>query len=110
MKCIFCGKEIDDKSEFCPFCNSRVGYKEEAPVKKEFSDSPVTGKKQVNWVLCLVMSIVFGGIGIDRFIMGHIGLGILKLVTCGGCSIWYIVDIILIATKYKFQDIEWIES
>ena len=64
--------------------------------------------KRVNWVLTLVMSILLGGLGVDRFIMGHIGLGILKLVTFGGCGIWTIIDIILIATKYKFEGIEWV--
>ncbi|MBT4541245.1 TM2 domain-containing protein [Candidatus Woesearchaeota archaeon] len=64
--------------------------------------------KRVNWVLTLVMSILLGGLGVDRFIMGHIGLGILKLVTLGGCGIWTIIDIILIATKYKFEGIEWV--
>jgi hypothetical protein len=42
--------------------------------------------------------------------MGHIGLGILKLVTLGGCGIWWLVDVILIATKYKFKDIQWVEN
>ncbi|MBN1386137.1 TM2 domain-containing protein [Candidatus Woesearchaeota archaeon] len=65
--------------------------------------------KKVNWILCLVMSILFGGLGVDRFIMGHIGLGILKLITMGGCGIWWIVDVILIATKYKFEGIQWVE-
>jgi len=58
--------------------------------------------KKVNWVLVLIMSIVFGQLGVDRFIMGHIGLGILKLITLGGCGIWWIIDIILVATKNDF--------
>jgi TM2 domain-containing membrane protein YozV len=65
--------------------------------------------KQVNWTLTLIMSIIFGTLGVDRFIMGHIGLGILKLVTFGGCGVWWLIDVILIATKYKFQDIEWVQ-
>ncbi len=65
--------------------------------------------KQVNWTLTLIMSILFGGLGVDRFIMGHIGLGILKLITLGGCGIWWLVDLILIATKHKFEGIEWVE-
>lgn len=70
---------------------------------------PDSNKKRVNWVLALIMSIIFGWIGVDRFIMGHIGLGILKLITFGGCGIWWLIDVILIATKYPFEKIEWFE-
>ncbi|MFZ3385966.1 MAG: TM2 domain-containing protein [Candidatus Hydromicrobium sp.] len=65
--------------------------------------------KEVNWVLALVMSIVFGQLGVDRFIMGHVGLGILKLITFGGFGIWWIVDVILIATKYNFSNVKWVD-
>ena len=65
--------------------------------------------KKVNWVLTLIMSIVFGTLGVDRFIMGHIGLGILKLITAGGFGIWWIIDLILIATKHQFKGITWVE-
>lgn len=66
-------------------------------------------KKKVNWVLTLIMSIVFGTIGVDRFIMGHVGLGILKLITAGGLGIWWLIDVILIATKHQFKGIIWVE-
>ena len=65
--------------------------------------------REVNWVLCLIMSVIFGWIGVDRFIMGKVGTGILKLVTLGGLGIWWIVDIILIATKYNFKNVKWVE-
>jgi TM2 domain-containing membrane protein YozV len=55
------------------------------------------------------MSVVFGSLGVDRFIMGHVGLGILKLITFGGCGVWWLIDVILIATKYEFKDIKWVE-
>ncbi len=63
--------------------------------------------KKVNWVLTLVMSIFFGSLGVDRFIMGKIGTGILKLITFGGLGIWWLVDLILIATKHEFKDVKW---
>lgn len=65
--------------------------------------------KEVNWVLALIMSIVFGQLGVDRFIMGHVGLGILKLITFGGFGIWWIIDVILIATKYNFSNVKWVD-
>ena len=45
----------------------------------------------------LVLSILVGTLGIDRFYLGYTGLGILKLLTVGGVGIWWIVDIVKIA-------------
>ena len=46
----------------------------------------------------LILSILLGSLGIDRFYLGYTGLGILKLITGGGFFIWWLVDVILIAT------------
>jgi hypothetical protein len=51
------------------------------------------------WVIALVLSILLGSLGVDRFYLGHVGLGILKLISCGGFGIWYVVDVILIALR-----------
>ena len=47
-------------------------------------------------VLILVLSIFFGGLGIDRFVVGDIGMGILKLLTGGIFGILWVIDWFLI--------------
>ena len=58
-------------------------------------------KKQ--YMTALLLSIFLGGLGVDRFYLGYTVLGIVKLLTGGGCGIWWLIDVILIATK-KLKD------
>lgn len=53
--------------------------------------------------ISLIVSILAGSLGIDRFLIGDTGLGIGKLLTCGGLGIWAIIDWFLImgATREK---------
>ena len=40
----------------------------------------------------LIVSLLGGVLGIDRFLIGDIGLGVGKLLTCGGLYIWAVID------------------
>lgn len=46
-----------------------------------------------------LLSLLLGVLGVDRFYLGKIGTGILKLVTLGGFGIWALIDLILILTN-----------
>lgn len=63
-----------------------------------------------DWLVALLLSIFLGVLGVDRFYLGKVGTGVLKLLlnlatffTLG--LIWVVIDIILIATK-KLTDKE----
>ena len=47
-------------------------------------------------VIILIVSLVTGPLAVDRFMIGDTGLGIAKLITCGGFGIWMLVDWIII--------------
>lgn len=61
-------------------------------------------------LILLIISIIGGSLGIDRFVLGEIGLGILKLITAGACGIWTIIDWFLIMNKTRESNFQKILS
>lgn len=56
-----------------------------------------------NWLTTLLLCLFLGCLGGHRFYTGHTGIGIVQLLTLGGCGIWALIDLIMIATG-KFMD------
>ena len=87
--CENCGKEVLDSAVVCVNCGSSI---------KNNSSSSLNGEIKNNKLYMLLFSIFLGELGIDRFLLGYTGLGVLKLLTAGGFGIWWIIDVVLIAT------------
>lgn len=53
--------------------------------------------------IIMIVSLLAGAFGVDRFLLGDIGLGVGKLLTCGGVGVWTVVDwfLIMAATREK---------
>ena len=66
-----------------------------------FGIDPITGMpfSDKSKMVAGLLQIFLGSFGVGRFYTGHIGLGILKLVTCGGLGVWWIIDFVLIAMR-----------
>ncbi|HID56163.1 TPA: NINE protein [Candidatus Poribacteria bacterium] len=110
MFCRNCGQELAEGAEFCTSCGVRPlkGNKfcnacgaETRPDAEVCVECGVRlGKEErKNWLVALLLSIFVGELGIDRFYLGRIGTGILKLITLGGLGIWWLIDLVLIATN-----------
>lgn len=56
--------------------------------------------------IILIVSLLGGALGIDRFMIGDTGLGVAKLLTCGGLGIWQIVDWFLIMGAAREKNME----
>jgi hypothetical protein len=58
-----------------------------------------------NPVILYGFNIWLGFLGIDRFLVGDIVAGILKLITLGGFGIWVVVDYFLIGGRARDRNI-----
>ena len=99
-----------DKQKIDQFMASHVGYfpanktmfiREKLSEVDDEKSSIIYAIDFKDTTTMLLISIFLGGFGIDRFMLGETGLGILKLLTFGGCGIWQIVDWCIITEKTK---------
>lgn len=51
-----------------------------------------------------VLQLALGTLGVGRFYMGSVGIGIAQLFTCGGLGIWALIDGIMLLTGSDATD------
>lgn len=90
MYCPVCGRKVALTALSCPGCGASLRTSGENISERD-------------WLTTLLLCILTGALGIHRFYTGHIGTGILQLLTAGGFGVWWIIDLIRIATG-KFRD------
>jgi hypothetical protein len=119
MYCRNCGNEVSDKAVMCVACGTppKAGDKFCYNCKAETTanaticmkcgvalkgDNPVEGEGK-DWLTTLLLCIFLGYLGIHRFYTGHTGIGVVQLLTLGGCGIWALIDLIMIIVG-SFKD------
>ena len=80
-----------------PQYQQQYGQYQQQPFQQQF------GAQQKDWLTTLLLCIFLGGIGVHRFYTGHTAIGVVQLLTAGGCGIWALVDLIMIITD-NFKD------
>ena len=94
--CQECGEAINSKAEICPKCGVRQPSQGLSTEEKE---------DQNKWLITLLLCWFLGVLGVHRFYTGHTMIGVLQLITLGGCGIWTIIDLIIIVMgNYKDAD------
>ncbi|MHA6668217.1 TM2 domain-containing protein [Homoserinimonas sp. A447] len=66
------------------------------PLPAPPASAPVTGESSKTFILTWLFAWFLGGIGVDRFYLGKVGTGLLKLFTFGGFGVWWLIDLILV--------------
>lgn len=119
MYCRNCGNEVSEKAIMCVACGTppKAGDKYCHNCKAESTpgaaicmkcgvslklENPIDGEGK-DWLTAVLLCFFLGVFGIHRFYTGHTAIGVVQLLTLGGCGIWALIDFILIIVG-SFKD------
>jgi TM2 domain-containing membrane protein YozV/RNA polymerase subunit RPABC4/transcription elongation factor Spt4 len=119
MYCRNCGNEVSEKAIMCVACGTPpqagnkfcYNCKAETPPNAEIcmkcgvslKHEGVVNPEAKDWLTTLLLCFFLGVLGIHRFYTGHTAIGVVQLLTLGGCGIWALIDFIMIIVG-SFRD------
>lgn len=76
-------------------------YMQQVPLYAQPQPVPIVGimVPQKDWLTTLLLCIFLGCFGVHSFYTGRVAIGVVQLLTLGGCGIWALVDFIMILTN-----------
>jgi TM2 domain-containing membrane protein YozV len=105
VMCVACGTPPMAGDKFCYNCKAETAPNADICMKCGVSlrkDPALTGEGS-DWLTTLLLCFFLGVFGIHRFYTGHTAIGVVQLLTLGGCGIWALVDFIMIIVG-SFKD------
>ena len=100
MYCSSCGAVIKKLAEICVHCGVRV-----IPAQSELVNGEFSPKSRIT---AGILGILLGGLGVHRFYLGNVGLGIVQIVvtllSCGIGGLWGLIEGIIIIAGADWRD------
>ena len=102
VSCPSCGGPTANPGYLCANCDAK---QRDIFTNTTSNSGTSQGAKQdqTRWITTLLLCWFLGSLGIHRFYTGHTAIGVVQLLTLGGCGIWVLIDFIILVTG-NFKD------